>query len=284
MKSIFKPILLLAIILAVGCRSQKTKSDSKTIYVTIAPLKLIVDDITCNDFDTRVLAPNGASPETFEPTAGQIAALTDSRMVFEIGLIDFEHGLMDKLDDKTTIVNLSTGINLLEGSCSHMHHGGHKHGIDPHIWTSPRALKQIATNVYTAVAQQYPDSTKYQRAYTTLLSRLDSLDRYVSRRLAETGTKTFMIYHPAYTYYATDYGLQQIAIEHDGKEPTPKQLTSLIDIARRDSVKYILYQPQYSRDKVAGIAAEIGAQAIAIDPLCEDITQGIKNLTDLITE
>lgn len=284
MRSIFKQIFLLGVISTVGCGSTNTRPDGETIYVTIAPLKLIVDDITCNDFDVRVLVPNGTSPETFEPTAGQIAALTDSRMVFEIGLINFEHGLMNNLDDKTTIVNLSDGVSILAGSCSHQHHNGHTHGIDPHIWTSPRTLKQIAANVYTAVSQQYPDSTKYETAYTTLLSRLDSLDSYVSRRLTDAGTKAFMIYHPAYTYYANDYGLQQIAIEHDGKEPTPKQLTSLIDIARRDSIKYILYQPQYSRDKVEGIAAEIGAQAVMIDPLCEDITQGIKDLTDLITE
>lgn len=284
MKSILKQTLLLAVILAVGCSSTATKNDDTSIYVTIAPLKQIVEDITCNDFNVNILVPNGASPETFEPTAKQIAELTDSHMVFGTGLIDFERGLTAKLDSKTTVVNLSDGIKILAGSCSHTHHNGHTHGIDPHIWTSPRALKQIATNVYNAVAQQYPDSTKYHDAYTTLLSRLDSLDSYVSRRLTEAGTETFMIYHPAYTYYANDYGLQQIAIEHDGKEPTPKQLASLIDIARRNSVKYIFYQPQYSKDKVDGIAAEIGAQAVMIDPLCNDIIQGIKELTDLITE
>lgn len=284
MKSILKQALSLLILFAVGCSSTDKKSDDTTLYVTIAPLKSIVEDITCNDFEINILVPNGASPETFEPTAKQITELTNSSMVFGTGLIDFERGLMSKIDGKTTIVDLSKGIKLLAGSCSHTHHNGHTHGIDPHIWTSPRALKQIAKNVYIAVAQQYPDSAKYKTAYTTLLSRLDSIDSYVSHRLTESGTKTFMIYHPAYTYYADDYGLQQIAIEHDGKEPTPKQLASLIDIAQRDSIKYILYQPQYSRDKVDGIAAEIGAQAIMVDPLCDDIIQGIKTLTDLITE
>ncbi|MDE6139958.1 MAG: zinc ABC transporter substrate-binding protein [Alistipes sp.] len=281
---IIQSILLLTAIFAIGCGSNNRNAGNKTFYVTIAPLKSIIEDITCNDFEVNVLVPNGASPETFEPTAKQIAALNDAQMIFAIGLIDFERGLTSKLDNRSAIVDLSQGIDILAGSCSHVHHNGHKHGIDPHIWTSPRALKQIAANAYTAVAQQYPDSTKYHEAYTTLLSRLDSLDSYVQNRLTQAGTTTFMIYHPAYTYYANDYGLQQIAIEHEGKEPTPRQLASLIDIARRNSVKYILYQPQYSKDKVDGIAAEIGAKAAMTDPLCDNIIQGIKELTDLITE
>lgn len=285
MKNIFRQALsILAVISVVGCGSADKNSEDKTIYVTIAPLKSIVDDITCNDFEIKVLVPNGASPETFEPTAKQITGLNDAQIVFTTGLIDFERGLTGKLDNQSSIVDLSRGIEILAGSCSHTHHNGHKHGIDPHIWTSPRALKQIATNAYTAVAQQYPDSIKYRDAYATLLSRLDSLDSYVSHRLAEAGTTAFMIYHPAYTYYANDYGLQQIAVEHEGKEPTPKQLASLVDIAKRNGIKYILYQPQYSKDKVSGIAAETGAQAVMIDPLCDDIIQGIKDLTDLIAE
>lgn len=285
MKNIFRQALsILAVISVVGCGSADKNSEDKTIYVTIAPLKSIVEDITCNDFEIKVLVPNGASPETFEPTAKQIAELNDAQLVFATCLIDFERGLTDRLDNRSSIVDLSRGIEILAGSCSHTHHNGHKHGIDPHIWTSPRALKQIATNAYAAVAQQYPDSTKYRDAYATLLSRLDSLDSYVSRRLAEAGTTAFMIYHPAYTYYANDYRLQQIAVEHEGKEPTPKQLASLVDIAKRNGIKHILYQPQYSRDKVSGIAAETGAQAVMIDPLCDDIIQGIKDLTDLITE
>lgn len=285
MKNLFRQALsILAVISVVGCGSADKNSEDKTIYVTIAPLKSIVEDITCNDFEIKVLVPNGASPETFEPTAKQIAELNDAQLVFATCLIDFERGLTDRLDNRSSIVDLSRGIEILAGSCSHTHHNGHKHGIDPHIWTSPQALKQIAANAYAAVAQQYPDSVKYRDAYATLSSRLDSLDSYVSRRLAEAGTTAFMIYHPAYTYYANDYGLQQIAVEHEGKEPTPKQLASLVDIAKRNGIKHILYQPQYSRDKVSGIAAETGAEAVMIDPLCDDIIQGIKDLTDLIAE
>lgn len=268
-----------------GCSSiKKNAQDEKTIYVTIAPIKALVEDITCNDFEIKILVPQGASPETFELTARQIADLESARLIFRTGLIDFEQGLTDKLNNSSAIVSLNEGIETLAGSCSHAHHGGHKHGIDPHIWTSPKGLKVIAANIYTAIDQLYPDSTKYESAYTTLLSKLDSLDCYVTSRLEESGVEAFMIYHPAFTYYADDYELRQIAIEHEGKEPSPKQLAELIEAGRHNGMKHIFYQPQYSVDKVAGIAAEIGAEPVVCDPLAEDIASEIKRITDLIAE
>ena len=72
-----------------GCNSaKKNTQDEKTIYVTIAPIKALVEDITCNDFEIKILVPQGASPETFEPTARQIADLESARLIFRTGLID----------------------------------------------------------------------------------------------------------------------------------------------------------------------------------------------------
>ncbi len=100
-----------------GCSSiKKNAQDEKTIYVTIAPIKALVEDITCNDFEIKILVPQGASPETFEPTARQIADLESARLIFRTGLIDFEQGLTDKLNNSSTIVSLNEGIEPLAGA------------------------------------------------------------------------------------------------------------------------------------------------------------------------
>ena len=70
----------------------------------------------------------------------------------------------------------------------------------------------------------------------------------------------FIIYHPALTYYARDYGLRQIAIEADGKEPSAKQLTQLIRQAREDGVRRIIYQSQFQASAVEVIARDIDAE------------------------
>ena len=271
---------IICALLIVGCTT-KSESDKKTIFVTITPMQSIIEEITAGDFDIEVIVPKGASPETFEPTPKQVTSFSDAEFIFSTGLIDFEQSLVERISGDAEVVNLSNGIELIAGSCSHGNHQ-HKHGVDPHIWTSPRALRTMVTNAHKAIMAHYPDSVKYPEATGRLLERINKLDNYCATRIKAEGVEAMMIYHPAYTYYARDYGIEQIAIEHDGKEPSLRQTTALIEKAKEHGVKAILRQPQYSEDKVRAIANDAGAEIITTDPLAEDILGEIERVTEII--
>ena len=283
-------IIILSIIASAtvicSCGGTNRKAESKeSIFVTIGPLRQIVSGIVGDDFDIEVLVPAGASPESFEPTPRQFISLNKAKAVFAVGLIDFERNLTSKIKEQSKVADLSRGIELIAGSCSHNHHGHHcHHGIDPHIWTSPTALKIMAQNAYNTIAAIYPDSTKYKSNYDLLAARLDSLDCSVRAMCERARVRRFIIYHPALTYLARDYGLEQISIEHEGKEPSAKRLASIIDNARADSTSRIFYQSTYPRSTVEVVAEDIGAEPIEIDPLREDIFDNIREITRLITE
>ena len=267
----------------IGCKSPNEQNDKKTIFVTITPMQMIIDEITDGDFNVEVIVPKGASPETFEPTPKQITALNDAEFIFSTGLIDFEKNLVKRINGNAEVVNLSTGIELIAGSCSHGHHH-HAHGVDPHIWTSPRTLRTMVNNAHDAIMAHYPDSLKYTETTERLLARIDSLDCKCQRMIEDANVEAMIIYHPAYTYYAHDYNIEQIAIEHDGKEPSLRQLTGLINTAKQHNVNIILRQPQYNIDKVRPIAEAINAEIITTDPLAEDIMAEIKRVTAIICE
>ena len=271
---------IICALLIVGCTT-KSDSDKKTIFVTITPMQSIIEEITAGDFDIEVIVPKGASPETFEPTPKQVTSFSDAEFIFSTGLIDFEQSLVERISGDAEVVNLSNGIELIAGSCSHGNHK-HKHGVDPHIWTSPRALRTMVTNAHKAIMAHYPDSVKYTEATGRLLERIDALDTYCATRIKAEGVEAMMIYHPAYTYYARDYGIEQIAIEHDGKAPSLRQTTALIEKAKEHGVKALLRQPQYSEDKVRAIANDAGAEIITTDPLAEDILGEIERVTEII--
>ncbi len=276
-------ITLLIAILCGGCTSRRP-ADGEPLYVSILPLRSLVQGIVGDDFDIEVLVPPGASPETFEPTPRQFVGLNKARMVFNVGLIDFETTLLAKIEDQAKVVNLSRGIELIAGTCSHGSHGHtHTHGIDPHVWTSPRALQKMAENAYEAIRKAYPDSVKYETNYRLLQQELKALDERTAARIAACGVEYFIIYHPALTYYARDYGLRQIAIEADGKEPSAKQLTQLIRQAREDGVRRILYQSQFPASAVEVIARDIDAEYAEVDPLREDVIANIEEITGIIT-
>ena len=271
-------IFIISTLLFVGCGGASTADDKKTIYVTIAPLRSIVEQIVGDDYEVKVLVPKGASPENFEPTAKQLMELNRAEYIYSTGLINFERSLISSVAKSERIVNLSSGIELMEGSCSHGHHH-HKHGVDPHIWTSPKALKIVARNICSSLA---PDSVKYQIATHKLIDELSKLDSLCSSKIDVCGVDAMMIYHPAFTYYARDYGIEQISIEHDGKEPSPRQLTKLVDRAKEHNIKTLFIQPQYSKDKLNALAEECNAEIVEVDPLSEDIIAQIERVTTII--
>lgn len=272
------------------------------MYVSILPLRSLVGEIVGDDFKIEVLVPPGASPETFEPTPRQFIGLNRAEMIFNVGLIDFETTLLSKIEERGKVVNLSQGIELIAGSCSHAHTpakqaaaGGddtscaephnhsHAHGVDPHVWTSPRALQKMAQNAYAAIRRAYPDSAKYETNYKRLQADLRALDARTGEKIAQSGIEYFIIYHPALTYYARDYGIRQVAIEADGKEPSAKRLTQVIRQAREDGVRRILYQNQFPASSVEIIARDIDAEYVEVDPLREDAIANIDAITDIIT-
>lgn len=296
-----KKLIYIFIFALIGACTPHQQADENTLYVSILPLRSLVGKIVGDDFKIEVLVPPGASPETFEPTPRQFIGLNRAEIIFNVGLIDFETTLLSKIEDRGKVVNLSQGIELTAGSCSHtcphakqaVHDGhdtshtethSHAHGVDPHVWTSPRALQKMAENAYAAIRRAYPDSVKYEANYKRLQADLQALDARTGEKIAQSGIEYFIIYHPALTYYARDYGIRQVAIEADGKEPSAKQLTQIIRQAREDGVRRILYQSQFPASAVEIIARDIDAEYVEVDPLREDAIANIDAITDIITQ
>lgn len=277
--------LFIYIVLVVSCASNKNQSDEKVIYVSIAPIKPIVKAIVGDDFKVEILVPAGASPESFEPTPKQFIALNKAQLVLGTGLLDFEQQLLKRIHNQNKVIDLSRGIVTISGSCSHTHHGKHcHHGIDPHIWCSPKSLSVMARNAHNAIVAAMPDSVQYTAAYNFLNERITALDNEVAELANNASLPYFIIYHPALTYLARDYGLEQVAIENDGKEASAKRIAQIISKARIDGIKSVFYQSEFPESSVQIICEDIGANAVEINPLAEDIFTNISNIARLVTE
>lgn len=285
---LFSTIIISA--LFIGCRQREISIENRAI-VSIAPLKPLVEAILGDDFEVVVLVPQGASPETFEPTPKQLREVESARFVFGTGLLEFEQELLHKVARNEQIVDLSQGVDVIAGSCSHAHHShahnhscGHAHGVDPHIWCSPKSLIKMSQNIYSAIITEMPDSMKYKMAYNDLVIKLSDLHKTVADKCGPKLYTSFMIYHPALTYLARDYGLKQIAIENEGKEPSAKHLANIIEQARQKGIKYIFYQSEFPASSVEIICKDIDATAVEINPLAEDFIENIGHIVTLITE
>ena len=268
------PILTLFICFACGNTAQK--SEKAILTVTIEPLRYFTEAIAGENYQVVSMVPKGSSPESYDPTPQQLVNLSKSQAYFRIGHIGFEQAWMKKLEANCPdmkVYDTSKGIDLIRDK-GHWH-GDHFHegGVEPHIWNSTQNALIIADNIYQALCEL--DST-HQADYKNRLDRLKQSIQQTdaeTRKLLENADSTFLIYHPALSYFARDYGLKQISIEEGGKEPSPAQLKKLIETCRNENVHTIFVQQEFDQRNAQLIAHELGIDIVSINPLSYDWTE-----------
>ena len=268
-----KLIYILTLFICCACGHTPQQSEKPVITVTLEPLRYFTEAIAGDCFEVVSMVPKGSSPESYDPTPQQLVNLSKSQAYLRIGYIGFEQAWMKKLEANyptMKVYDTSKGVELIreEGH----HHGDHYHegGVEPHIWNSTRNASVIADNIYAALCEM---DTDHQPEYK---QRLDSLKQVIARTDADVRTllanadSTFLIYHPALSYFARDYGLHQISIEEGGKEPSPATLKTLIETCRREGAQVIFVQQEFDQRNAQLIADELGIEIVPINPLSHD--------------
>ncbi len=267
---LFGGILLLLFTACSG--PSKKEVDERTITVSIEPMRFLTEQIAGNDWNVCCMIPKGNNPETYEPLPEQLIKLAHSKAYFRIGFIGFEQIWMDKLQTNAPqmeVYDTSQGIDFIREKG--MQHGNHYHvgGIEPHVWSSPTNVRRIAANIYHALCQISPeDSLSFLERWEKLDQQIVATDSIIRQLLNKNeANQTFLIYHPTLSYFARDYGLQQICIEESGKEPSPARMKTLIDRCKQEQVKVVFIQREFDTRNTELIAAELDAQSVMIDPL-----------------
>ncbi len=280
--------ILFVLLFVSGCRTDSTNEDKPVITASILPQRYLLQKIAGNRFDINVMIPPGASPVTYDPSPKQLQQLSKSTAYFMIGQLGFEKAWIKKissLNKSMPVFDLSSGIELIHGEHHHSVKHSKKPGADPHIWMSPKAIKIICHNMYTALKNIMPsDSLIYKKNYNRFMEEIDSLDREISNSLSELSKRKFFIYHPALTYYARDYELTQISVEKEGKAPSPYHLKQLINLAEQENIKTIFIQEQFDIENAELLAHEIEGKIIKINPLDEDLLNQIIYITSQLRE
>ncbi len=278
MRNIF---FFLIFILITACGRQRSVTSESIITVSIAPYKYFVEAIAGNDFIVNVMVPAGSDPHIYEPFPEQISNLRKSVGYISNGYIGFEMNWLDRFyETNRHMKKLSLGDNIDPIEGEHHHEGDHVEGADPHYWVSPVCALIMADDVKEFLSQlNPPERAKYETNYQTFLLKIQDLDKTARVLFDSVKQKSIMIYHPNLAYLARDYGLTEISVEYEGKEPSPSRLRELIDLARRDNLRTIFIQREYDTKNARAIADEIGAKLIIIDPLSAD---WLTSTTDII--
>ncbi len=268
-----------------SCRMQERgEATEGVVSVSIQPLQYMVDRLTGGALEVNVMVPAGASHATYSPTTSQFQKLSASGIYFRIGHLGYEKAFIGRLSEMNPgmqVINLSEGISLIRGE--EIDHGDHVHegGIDPHIWMSPAVMIQLLPRMKEAIVAVYPALLPEVEAnYRLLLPEVEALDQELAVLSGELSHKRFLIFHPALTYLARDYGFEQIPIERHGKEPSPALLAHIIDEARTHEVPVIFVQQEFDVRSAQLVSQESGARIVQINPLAYDWFQSMREVVE----
>jgi zinc transport system substrate-binding protein len=274
--------------LNISCQGMSQPNDKIGVVVTILPQADFVENVGGEKVDITVMVPPGADPHTYELTPSQLVKVSKAKMYAKVGSgVEFELAWMDKIikqNKAMLVVDCSKGIQMME---MEEHHGDeddgeHHQGEDPHIWLSPKNAKLMVENICSGLVQVDPQNEAYYtRNRDEYLAKLDALDKDIQEGLSGLENRRFIVFHPAWGYFARDYNLEQIPIEIGGKEPSAKDIANLIQKAEEQNIKIVFASPEFNPRSAEVIAKEIGGRVVFIDPLAKDY---IKNMRLVLNE
>ena len=273
---------------APGFSEEDPNSHIDTVLVSVAPYKFFVEKIAGDTVNVLLMVPAGASAHTYEPTPKQMIKASRADLWFTIGE-SFEDRVIKAIQNynpNLITVDLRKGVKLISSNDKDSsHHCSNPNCQDLHIWLSPRQSKIQAQHIADALGALYPQhEVQYQTSLKAFLQELDALDLDIQKILKPLQNRVILVSHPAYAYFCRDYDLKQLSIEFEGKDPMPQQLTKLLNTVRKDHIKTVFIQPQYSGKGARLIAEKIGANIVTLDPYSEDYLNSMRQIAKSFAE
>ncbi len=265
------------------------------VVVSVAPQAYWVERIAGPRATVEIMVPPGSSPETYAPSPRQWIKLAQAQLYVKVGhpalSLEARHVLpFLRNHPAIPVVDTAAGVELIGSEGSGAHHLHHDIGDtddhdssagDPHLWVSPDTVAVAARHIAKALQQLDPaGAVDYQAGLATFLTDIAALDQGIADKITASPGRAFMVYHPAWGYFARRYGLQQVAIEVEGKEPSPSQLVALIRQGREAGVRAVFVQPGFSRKSAEVVAQEMGATVVEADPLAPDWLANLQRVAD----
>jgi zinc transport system substrate-binding protein len=267
----------------IGCNKEVSNIEKLTIAVSIVPEETFVKAVGGDLVEVVTMIPPGNSPENYAPSPRELELLSKSSVYFSIDVPTEKANILPKLssiNENIEVVSLASEVSKV--------YKDREFSIgkrDPHIWLSPKRVKVIVGAIKDKLCEIDPD---HQEAYIKnakeYIEKLDELDNNVKKSIRDLPKKEFLVYHPAFGYFADDYGLKMIPIEEDGKEATIEDIKRIIDYAKKEEIKTIFYQAEIDSKQSRVIAEEIEGNTKEIAPLAPNYIENIEKMANTFSK
>lgn len=294
-------IMIIFSMMLAACQTntQQNEADETGLIVTVSilPQAYFVERIAGDAVAINVMVGPGEEAHTYEPTPEQMKSLNQSPIFFSIG-VEYENSWIPRFKDinpNLKVVDSTAGIQRIEVPENYAHldeeedHGAeddeHADGLDPHVWLAPDNGKIIAKNMLDALTEMLPErSDTFQANYDALVNDINALDGQIQETLSGLEFRRFMVFHPAWGYFANQYNLEQIAVQVGGQDPSVRELAELVEIARGENIEVIFIQPTFNAANAETVAEEIEAEVAVVDPLAREWLSNLQQVAEAFAQ
>ena len=276
-------VILVVLLMGLTACNQAPLAESQEgkpiVAVTIVLQATFVNAIAGDSVEIITMVPPGSSPETYEPTPQQMVEFSKAATYFAIGIAVEETKVLPSIGE-IPVVDLAEAVR--DEYPDRMFDEGER---DEHIWLSPKRVKVMVQAITEELVRLMPENKDaFQKNSQAYVALLDELDQELVDIFAEMSPKIFIVYHPAFGYIAEDYNLEMVALEEEGKESTPQQLQSVVDLAKEQALKSVFYQQEVDSRQATSFAEEIKGSAVQLSPLSAEYIENMKTMALAIAE
>ena len=275
-RHVWPAILLASVGLAylAGC-GEPAATPGRTIVATVPPLQFIVEQIGGDAVRVVTLLPPSANPTTHAPTVADRRNLAQASLIVTVGhpAFPFERTWLGRLlEERPRLLQIAATPDELVGE-------------DPHVWTDPKVVADLSDRLLLAMVELWPESREaFTRNHAAFQMGLALLQAEIKGLLEPVRGRPFFVFHPAWGHLAKAHGLEQVALEHDHKEPGPHAFAELIARARQEKPRVIFAQPQFDPSAAEILAKETGARVETLDPLAYDWSANMQLTAERLAE
>jgi zinc transport system substrate-binding protein len=289
MEALMRKIIIFLVLMTVflsACGST-IESEKPIIITSIIPMQTFIEKVVGENFEVVSIIPPGGNPTNYEPSPQEMAKISDALVYFTLQTPTERSNILPKIDEfnkdlDTVLVDESVAsiypVRYFDDDADHG-------DFDHHIWLSPKRVISIVEVIAIHLGNLYPDQAEFFEANANnYIESLQTLDTHIIESVSQLESKSFIIYHPSYGYFADDYGLEMVAIEEHGKEETAQGIEDVIDYALENHIKVIFHQAEIDSNQAETIAEEIGGLTFMLTPLSPDYIQSMTDLIDGLTQ
>ena len=270
----FKKIFFAAALLLASLLNAKP-----VIIASIAPVEYLAKAVGGDKIEVQSLAKGDV--HSYEPKPNDMKAVAKARIFIAAGL-EFEEAWIPRFKASAknlVVVKSDAKIAKLKEEREEQaeHDEKHEAHADPHVWLNPMLAITMARNISDAlIDMDKANKDFYLENFQKLMNDLLAFDESAKESLAGLKNRKFVVYHPAWGYFAAHYDLEQISIERSGKEPKIDEMASTLKMIKDENIKVIFADPNRSQKSAQILASHTGAKVELLDPLGYNLLENLK--------